>query len=411
MAKRGSTRGKSKSAKGAAEGDARKRFLDASLPSPKDEAWRFTHPELLFDERTRRLVEQPPTEGNGRALPSLPELGFPVLADDAVPSAETAPLPDGVTFEALPSREVPFMESADMPPDKFDLLIDARALNPIALTVAGDAQLPSPLLLRSSLPSGALKAAVGAIDLKESASAQLVLWLDGGSDGGRYFGRHLVKLASGAKLSAVIVQAADGSARLLQRLRIQLAEAARLRLLLVNLGAEVARQELHLDIVGSQAEAEVRGFALARGKQRRDLHSTAVHRAPQAESRLRYKQVLLDESRAVFDGMVQVLAGMHGTDAYQECHTLLLSEQARVHAIPRLEIATHDVRCGHGATVKRLSPAEVFYLRSRGLREPAAKWLLTGGFLKEVIAGPEPAALTEHLDQMLDARLAEHIGR
>jgi len=403
MNRRKETEGKASSAESVAKADAHKRFLDASLPSPKEETWRFTHPELLFDEQTQRLLEQPPVEGNGEALPALPELDFLVLADDATTTAETAPLPDGVSFETIAQAEVSWQESE--PPDKFDLLIAARASNRVALMVSKDAELPFPLLLRSFLPAGSLKAAVGEVNLGANAKAQLVLWLDGGSDRARYFSRHLFKLASGANLSATIVQQADESARLLQRLRFELAESAQLRLTIINLGSQVVRQELHLDIAGAQAKAEIRGFAFARGKQHFALHSTQVHRAPQAESHLRYKQVLLDESRGVFDGMVQVLPEMHGTDAYQECHTLLLSEQARVHAIPRLEICTHDVRCGHGATVKRLSPVEVFYLRSRGLREVTAKRLLTAGFLKEVIAGLEPAALSEHLEAMLDVRL------
>lgn len=408
MKKRKSTRGELKEPPLEANDDELERALAAPLPSPKQEAWRFTRPELLFDEQTHRLLRNPPSKGNGKALPTLPELGACVITD-ADPECGVK-LPPGASLKFVPVNEVSDEGGAEPSLDKFDLLLNAVASRALILTGAKGTELSSPLLLRSPLLAAAIRGAVVQLTMEDSASGEFILWLDGGAESARYFGRCLIQLAAGAKLNAVVVQVADQSARMLQRLHFELGERAQLQLTLINLGAEVARQEIAVELAGAEANAQVRGFALAQGTQHFDLHSMQVHRAPQAVSHLRYKQVLLHETHAVFDGMVQVLAGMHGSDAYQECHTLLLSEKARVHTIPRLEIATHDVRCGHGATVKRLSPAEVFYLRSRGLRERVAKWLLTSGFLREILAGLKPQPLFEHLDGMLERSLAEQIG-
>ena len=64
---------------------------------------------------------------------------------------------------------------------------------------------------------------------------------------------------------------------------------------------------------------------------------------------------------------------------------LLLSPRAQVDTKPQLEIFADDVKCAHGATVGQLDADEMFYLRSRGLDEPAARNLLTYAFAADVV--------------------------
>ncbi len=67
--------------------------------------------------------------------------------------------------------------------------------------------------------------------------------------------------------------------------------------------------------------------------------------------------------------------------------------------MPQLEIFADDVKCAHGATVGQLDAEEVFYLRSRGLSESAAKNLLTYAFGAEVIDRIGVASLRRSLEQ------------
>jgi len=382
------------------------RFLAAPLPSQKEEAWRFTPPELFFDERLPQFLQARVTSEDEKLLPAPPDLGIAVVSDALPPSTFADALPDGVTF----SREATIAAASaptPAPADKFGLLLNAVAPQSFALEVAENTEMSAPLLVHSPLAADGIRAAETAVHVGAGASAHLVVWLNGGASDARYFGSFAVGLAASSQLALAIVQATDATARIFQRLRFELHESARLELTLINLGARAVRQEMLVDIRGRHADANIKGLSLTRGEQHHDLHSTQVHSAPEATSHLRYKQVLLHQARAVFDGMVQVLPKMHGSDAYQECHTLLLSPQARVHTVPRLEIATDDVRCGHGATVKELSPAEVFYLRSRGIREATARQLLVTGFLKEISRSLAPKALEEHIHQLIGPSLAE----
>ncbi len=52
---------------------------------------------------------------------------------------------------------------------------------------------------------------------------------------------------------------------------------------------------------------------------------------------------------------------------------------------PELEIYADDVQCAHGATTGRLEDAALFYMRTRGIDEQAARALLIQAFVGELV--------------------------
>ncbi len=71
----------------------------------------------------------------------------------------------------------------------------------------------------------------------------------------------------------------------------------------------------------------------------------------------------------------------------QTNRNLLLSREALVHSTPQLEILADDVKCKHGSTTGQLDPLALFYLRSRGIGEAAARSLLTWAFAGDLLRG------------------------
>jgi Fe-S cluster assembly protein SufD len=117
----------------------------------------------------------------------------------------------------------------------------------------------------------------------------------------------------------------------------------------------------------------------------------------------------LSASRGVFNGKIIVRKDAQKTDAKQTNRTLLLSDEATIDTKPQLEIFADDVKCTHGATVGQLDEEQLFYLRTRGLGEVAAKDILTYAFASDVIQKVHIDPLREQLDRMLHDRL--QLGR
>jgi Fe-S cluster assembly protein SufD len=93
------------------------------------------------------------------------------------------------------------------------------------------------------------------------------------------------------------------------------------------------------------------------------------------------------------------------SDARQMNRNLLLSPRAEVDTKPQLEIYADDVKCTHGATVGQLDPVEMFYLRTRGLDETAARQLLIHAFANDLVDRVADAAVRRLVYRAIDARL------
>ncbi len=153
----------------------------------------------------------------------------------------------------------------------------------------------------------------------------------------------------------------------------------------VAFGARISRQNIDVVQAGEGAECRLDGLALIGGRQLADTHSSIDHAVPRGRSRQMHKCVAGDGAHAVFNGRVLVRRGAQQTDSGQQSRNLLLSDKAHVDTKPQLEIFADDVKCAHGATVGQLDAEEIFYLRSRGLTDPAARNLLTYAFAADIV--------------------------
>ena len=153
----------------------------------------------------------------------------------------------------------------------------------------------------------------------------------------------------------------------------------------VAVGARLSRYNLDVLQAGEGTHCQIDGLALLNERQLGDTHSFIDHAHPHGTSRQLHKCVAGGHAHAVFNGRILVRPGAQRTDSSQSSRNLLLSRRAHVDTKPQLEIFADDVKCAHGATVGQLEAEELFYLRSRGLSEPAARALLTYGFAAEVV--------------------------
>jgi len=160
---------------------------------------------------------------------------------------------------------------------------------------------------------------------------------------------------------------------------------------LVVLPGAAGRLVLEADLVGPGASLDLAGLYLCPADERLDLRLLVRHTVGGCTSRQLFKGLVGGTARASFDGLVYVAQDAQKTQAYQENHTILLSETARVETRPQLEIYADDVQCSHGATTGYLNPDELFYLRSRGIPEAEARRLQMVAFLAPVLRRlPEP---------------------
>lgn len=153
--------------------------------------------------------------------------------------------------------------------------------------------------------------------------------------------------------------------------------------------------EVVYELAGEGAELDLTGVYACCGEQKVDFRITVRHLCAGCVSHQLFKGLAEDEARVKFEGLVYVSSGAEKTEALQENHSLLLSENAFVQSSPQLEIYADDVVCSHGATVGSLDENEQFYMRSRGISLEEARRLQILSFLSPVLEGlPEKKIIT-----------------
>jgi Fe-S cluster assembly protein SufD len=180
----------------------------------------------------------------------------------------------------------------------------------------------------------------------------------------------------------------------------------------VALGFGSARGHVRMDtrLAGQGADARVTGAYATHARQHIDFDTTQEHAAPNTTSDLAFRGVLQGRSSAVWKGNIIVDPGAQKTDAFQESRNLLLSKRAHADAIPGLEIQADDVRCTHAAAIAQVDPEQLFYLRSHGLPEDAAKRLVIEGFLSALVERFPQGSVREVLAGALERRLELILG-
>jgi len=172
---------------------------------------------------------------------------------------------------------------------------------------------------------------------------------------------------------------------------------------IIHTGSKWVREETYSTVDGSDGQSHILSVALPDTNQEFDQRTFQHHGSRDTYSDLLFKNTLFGKGKTIFSGLIFVDEGAHGTDAYQTCRNLMMSDDCEAHSMPGLEINADDVKCSHGSTSARVSEEEIFYLMARGIQPKLARSLVAKGFSAEAIEKLE--------DETLEALAMEVVER
>ena len=178
----------------------------------------------------------------------------------------------------------------------------------------------------------------------------------------------------------------------------------------IDLGGRLVRNNLNVLMGAEGAFCMLNGLYMITGSQHVDNQVIIDHEKGYTTARELYKGILDGKSRSVFHGSIIVRQGAVKVDADQSDKNLLLSKEAEADTKPAFWIYCDDVRCTHGAACGQIDEEALFYLRSRGLSEQAARGFLTRGFVSEIIDSIEYEPYRAHVDQLVQGTLQDWLG-
>ncbi|MFT3986654.1 Fe-S cluster assembly protein SufD [Aestuariivirga sp.] len=369
--------------------------LGMALPHRRMEDWRWTDLRALVDRPYPPHVEVKAKAADvERLLKSSPfsrVAATRMVFVNGLYDAARSQLGNGRVVTAV-LREDPILE-----------LNALAAMDGARLTLSGETDTPVELLFISTDAEARTTAIRNVIEVAPGSTTTLIETHLGE---GSYLANPITELriGAGARVDRVKVELESKDALHLAHFQVTLEKDARFNDFTLTSGARVNRQNGNCLFIGQNAQAHMGGAYLLSGRQHADTRLVVDHAVPHCTSRELFKCVMDDYARGIFQGKVVVRKDAQKTDGKQSSHALLLSETAEFDAKPELEIFADDVVCGHGATSGDLNHDHLFYLKSRGIPEGAARKLLVAAFVSEAFDTVQHDGLREALVALVEAR-------
>jgi Fe-S cluster assembly protein SufD len=397
------------------------RFEGLGLPTTKDEAWRFTSVAPIA-RSTFASDEGGPLAADAHALVAWLRFGAPcalVFVNGRHSPQLSCPWPDDSVrlltlaelLRADPGRSESHLGRVlGASPTPFASLNDAMLEDGACVVVAPGRVVTTPIslvFLQTERGGRAIAAYPRVLILVGRASQATIVEAYGGAQGASYLANGVseVLLEDGAVLDHVRVQRESEAAFHVASLAVRQARDSRYHSIALDLGGALSRTDIDVTLDGPGADCELDGLFLVGGERLSDSHTTIDHAQPHTTSREVYRGIVTDRSHGVFHGRIIVRPDAQKTDAIQLNKNLVLSSTALVNSTPQLQILADDVRCKHASTTGQIDPQALFYLRSRGISEEAARSLLTYAFAGDVVRRVKVGAVRQAVGALLRERL------
>jgi Fe-S cluster assembly protein SufD len=147
----------------------------------------------------------------------------------------------------------------------------------------------------------------------------------------------------------------------------------------------LARQNTEVHLSEKHCNSNLFGLVTAADSQHIDNYTFIDHAAPECQSKELYKYILNDKALNIFNGRILVRPDAQKTLAFQSNKNILLSDEAKIHTKPQLEIYADDVKCSHGTTTGQLNEEALFYMQARGINKKTAEIMIMTGFANEIL--------------------------
>ena len=386
-------------------------ILDAGLPGPRSEAWKYT-PLRAFERRAFARASCVKADAEWITGIPAPRIVF-VNGQFDVALSDIDALPAGLDLTHGHDRDASVeidTETNAWQPAGDDVFANLNTkLAKDGAHIEASAVIDRPLhLVTLNLADGEDRAIHlhHSISLAPNAALTLVEHQLGNDQANLDNSRLRITLGERAQLKQLRVQ--DDGARATRFLRTDatLATKANYDRLDLELGASLSRHELNITLQGESARVHSGGILMAHGKRHLDTRLGIVHAAANTKTELPWRGLADGRARAVFHGGIRIDAGADGSQANLQNRNLLLSDNAEIDTQPVLVIHADEVQAAHGATVGQLDATSLFYLRSRGIPEDEARRILTVAFCREVLAMVDDASLRASLESRIDQSLA-----
>lgn len=176
-----------------------------------------------------------------------------------------------------------------------------------------------------------------------------------------------------------------------------------------NFGSNVTMLYPCSILVGEGATADHLGLAFANKGQIQDTGAKVIHAAKNTSSNIVMKSISKNGGKALYRGLVEVKKGATNAAVSVKCDALLLDAFSSSDTVPIMKINDSSAEISHEASAGKISAEDLFYLRSRGLKEDMAAAMIVNGFI-EPITKELPLEYSVEMNRMVELEMEGSVG-
>lgn len=162
-------------------------------------------------------------------------------------------------------------------------------------------------------------------------------------------------------------------------------------------------------LVGEGASADHLGVAFANQGQVQDTGAKVIHAAKNTSSNIVMKSISKGGGRSIYRGLVEIAPQADQAMVSVKCDALILDEFSVSDTVPVMKINNATATIAHEASAGQINAEDLFYLRSRGLKEAEAAAMLVNGFI-EPITKELPLEYSVEMNRMVELEMENSVG-
>lgn len=208
-----------------------------------------------------------------------------------------------------------------------------------------------------------------------------------------------------AKLNVTVVNLLNEESDNFEAIENKLEKNSTVNYTIIDIGGKTSVSNYYSNIIGENADNDLKSIYLGIGEQRKDINYIAELRGTKTNIDIDVQGALKDSAKKNFKGTIDFKKGSKKAKGNENEYCMLLSDKAKSIALPMLLCTEEDVEGNHSTASGKVDEKQLFYIMTRGISYKEAVKLIVKSKFNKIIERISDEDLKEEVLSEIDKRL------
>ena len=208
-----------------------------------------------------------------------------------------------------------------------------------------------------------------------------------------------------AKLNVTVVNLLNEESDNFEAIENKLEKNSTVNYTIIDIGGKTSVSNYYSNIIGENADNDLKSIYLGIGEQRKDINYIAELRGTKTNIDIDVQGALKDSAKKNFKGTIDFKKGSKKAKGNENEYCVLLSDKAKSIALPMLLCTEEDVEGNHSTASGKVDEKQLFYIMTRGISYKEAVKLIVKSKFNKIIERILDEELKDEILGEIDKRL------